>query len=261
LRAMSFTKTIMLFLVPFAAIMCLLFPADSRERGPGNANARASGVAPPEYRYSEKKIRELEGKIIVNPVVLTGDPYTGGGKKIDGTDSAAVGPSSVCALRYVDKGRRRYEIKTFRDERGALSGGYMITHRGPCGTCSTLKDLAAYLRHRDLTYRVRKCSLRITRNGIMECLAGIGFTETCAATWYYNVRNTARHCLGACLASWITNEPLNNPDGSLNGCIRCDEEKSGPIFKYCAGRTRRNSGIVSEIGRRDGEISPIRHDY
>lgn len=39
--------------------------------------------------------------------------------------------------------------------------------------------------------------------------------------------------------------------GKLNKCILCDENKSGPIFKYFAGRNRRNSGIESELPRPD----------
>ena len=38
-------------------------------------------------------------------------------------------------------------------------------------------------------------------------------------------------------------------DGKLNPCLECDEVKSGPLFKYYAGRTRRDSGIVSSIPR------------
>ena len=34
-----------------------------------------------------------------------------------------------------------------------------------------------------------------------------------------------------CLSSWARHEPLNKPDGSLNDCIQCDEDLSGPNFK------------------------------
>jgi len=32
------------------------------------------------------------------------------------------------------------------------------------------------------------------------------------------------------------------PDGSLNDCLQCDEDKSGPNFKWFSGRTRYNFG-------------------
>lgn len=57
---------------------------------------------------------------------------------------------------------------------------------------------------------------------------------------------------------------MNTPfstNGILNDCILCDEEKSGPVFKYEAGRNRRNSGIMSEIHRFDKEIYPLSHCY
>ena len=38
-----------------------------------------------------------------------------------------------------------------------------------------------------------------------------------------------------CLSSWARHEPLNKPDGSLNDCIQCDEDLSGPNFKVCTG--------------------------
>ena len=44
--------------------------------------------------------------------------------------------------------------------------------------------------------------------------------------------------------------PLSNENtGKLNPCLWCDERISGPGFKYQAARTRRNSGLESEIPR------------
>ena len=52
-----------------------------------------------------------------------------------------------------------------------------------------------------------------------------------------------------CIMSWISGEANNKPDGSLNDCLQCDEDVSGPNFKFFSGRTRRNSGIPSAIMR------------
>jgi len=54
---------------------------------------------------------------------------------------------------------------------------------------------------------------------------------------------------------------LVNTDGKLNECLQCDEDRSGPVFKAVAGRTRRNSGIQSSIRRPADEVSPVAHDY
>ena len=39
------------------------------------------------------------------------------------------------------------------------------------------------------------------------------------------------------------------------------EMMAGPGFQYAAGRTRRNSGIESEIERPDEQVYEVRHDY
>lgn len=198
---------------------------------------------------------------ILNPVTIKEDPYIDGAEPVTEPPDDRTMKAAVCGIRFTDAGRKNYEIRTFRDEADAVRSGYTVTHGGYCGTCSTLKDLAVYLKRRDMTYAVRSCSFRMTRRGILSCLEAIGFTEPCALTWYYNIRNTTRHCLGTCLLSWMRQEPLNRADGTLNDCIRCDEEMSGPIFKYYAGRTRRNSGIKSEIGRDPKELYRVIHDY
>ncbi len=198
---------------------------------------------------------------VVNPIDLEGDPYLNGAEPVIEPPGDRAMKPAVCGIRFVDRDRKNYAIRTFHDGAGAARSGYTVTHRGHCGTCSTLRDLAVYLERRDLTYAVRSCSFRMTRHGILSCLEKIGFTGPCALTWYYNIRNTARHCLGTCLLSLLKREPLNRADGSLNACIRCDEDRSGPVFKYYAGRTRRNSGIESEIGRDPKELYHVVHDY
>jgi hypothetical protein len=49
--------------------------------------------------------------------------------------------------------------------------------------------------------------------------------------------------------------PLANENtGKLNACLWCDERISGPGFKYQAARTRRNSGLESEIPRDNDQL-------
>ena len=221
----------------------------------------ARGSAFPAAGPDERMLAALESRQIANPIMLQGDPYLSGGRRVIDPPAGHSIETAVCGVRFLDPARVRYEIRTLRDETDAAARGFRVTHHGYCGTCSTLRDLAAYLRHRDMTYAVRSCSTRIGRGPMLSCLKKLGFSHECALTWYYNIRNTARQCLWTCLASWIRQEPLNRPDGSLNACLQCDEDMSGPIFKYWAGRTRRNSGIRSEIGRRREEIRPVTHDY
>jgi hypothetical protein len=51
-----------------------------------------------------------------------------------------------------------------------------------------------------------------------------------------------------------------NGEFRLNPCLQCDECRSGPIFQKISGRTRRNSGIETDIKRPD--VAPeIFHNY
>ena len=120
----------------------------------------------------------------------------------------------------------------------------VVTHRGACGLCSTLHDLAAYAQTADLTEPVRQCGLDGIRDGAeanIACLEALGFTRPCAQIWYYNTLNTRTACLEPCFAA--LRDPYHLPDGSLNECLACDESESGATFKAFAGRTRRNRGL------------------
>lgn len=46
----------------------------------------------------------------------------------------------------------------------------------------------------------------------------------------------------------------NEKTGKLNDCLWCDEHISGPSFKFFAARTRRNSGLDSEIPRPNDKL-------
>lgn len=138
----------------------------------------------------------------------------------------------------------------------------VITHRGACGLCSTLRDLAAYAQNADLTEPVRQCGLAGIRDGAeanIACLEALGFTRPCAQIWYYNTLNTRNACLEPCFAA--LRDPYHLLDGSLNECLACDERESGPTFKAVAGRTRRNSGLASAICRPCDTVASVTHGY
>ena len=210
-----------------------------------------------DQEYSDEVIEAFYSKVILNPIAVNSNPYW---------DNALSSwyeypEETVCAVKYAEN-RIHYIIATFDNENAAEESGFTVTHKGHCGTCSTLQDLATYLDHPDLTTPVRRCSaLFWFKPWSIKCLESLGFTYECAETWYYNAQNTARECFKPCIDAWLNDDPFNNTDGSLNDCLACDEENSGPIFKYVAGRTRRNSGIRSAIDRPEEEIYPIIHDY
>ena len=167
----------------------------------------------------------------------------------------------VCAIRYNDESRTDYMIQSFKN-RQEMEDGYVVTHEGVCGACSTLQDLAVYL-GTDLTNGARKCALKsiVTKRMAMRCFRKLGFTDQCSEIWYYNSINTREECFKICMVSWIKGEPNNKPDGTLNDCLQCDEDMSGDIFKFYSGRSRRNSGIHSEIDRPDQQVADIDQCY
>jgi hypothetical protein len=188
------------------------------------------------------------------PAVPTSDPYVAG-------NPAPASSSTVCAV-LTDSGSGTYRLGTFDTSTAALDAGGVITHRGPCGLCSTLEDLAVYAEVTDLTTPVRACGLLGLTDGfdvLLACVEDIGFSSPCAHIWAYNVEHTRARCFEPCVA--LLDAPYHLPDGGLNPCLRCDEGESGPVFQSVAGRTRRNTGIASALCRPCSEILPLQHEY
>ncbi len=198
----------------------------------------------------------LRSKIPIEPIALNADPYL----SWRGREPPQQTGASVCGVRF-EADRVHYRLSTFASSGQAQSAGFALTHLGACGTCSTMQDLAVYLDRPDLTAPVRRCAIKPSPSAQLACLSALGFSDACAKTWLYDTHNTAHQCLGVCLWSWIKGEAPTRPDGRLNACLKCDEDRSGPLFKATAGRTRRNSGIRSSIPRPDEQIAPIVHDY
>ena len=219
----------------------------------GCASKPAPPPAPPER--SAGLLTSLRAAVPVNAMSIGEDPYA----TWAGRSPPPSPPGSVCGVRFEPDGIH-YLLATFDTDALAREAGYAVTHAGRCGVCSTLQDLAVYLERPDLTAPVRRCGM-MTDSGSMSCLEALGFTHACARIWAYNAENTRRQCFGVCVRSWMSGEPSTKPDGSLNDCLQCDEDRSGPVFKAVAGRTRRNSGIRSSIPRRDEEVAHVVHDY
>ncbi len=167
-------------------------------------------------------------------------------------------PGTVCAVVPGDASMspRPYALATLPSIDAATAAGGEVTHFGHCGVCSTLANLAAYMRQNDLTKPVRACA---SASDDVACLQGLGFDLPCAQIWAYNTNNTRNACLQVCLDNFTS--PYNQTDGSLNPCLQCDEDMSGPVFKAVAGRTRRNSGLPNAICRPCGEVQPLVHSY
>jgi len=207
-------------------------------------------------------------ELLLDPIpalVLPTDP-----NPYDDPNNPPLPPDQIpgyCGLQWsptevTPEGLKKYTLKDFPSEEAVAEAGFTITHKGQCGSCSTLQDLGVYI-GQNLTSPVRRCGLEgiVSKHLMTECLKRIGFSDNCIPIWEDNTLNTRAQCFWPCLKSWATNEPFNKPDGSLNDCLQCDEDNSGPNFKYFSGRTRRNSGIPSSIHRPASTVYNMTHCY
>lgn len=154
---------------------------------------------------------------------------------VDFTDPDADPFPALWFDTKIDKGRdcyaifdgadsERYQLKSLSSSEliAQTSGTAVLTHVGACGVCSTLQDLAVYIDTPDLTNPVRRCGLRgYAFMSVMQCLRNLGFTEACAAIWYWNVQHTGKPealggCMGICLVHVWT--PNNVESGTHNPC-------------------------------------------
>lgn len=230
-------------------------PVEKTGLGPDQCGPVCScGGAPwtaPEYGEDEIAAllqRELQDP----PALLTADPYAG-------PTPEPGPPDEVCAV--VPDGLQ-YRLATYASASAAREDGATPTHFGACGLCSSLADLAVYMRYPDLGAPVTQCgvdNLAGPMEAHLECLAGLGFTPACAQIWYYNTVHTRMKCAATCFP--LLDAPYHTPDGALNECLQCDEDISGPIFKKVAGRTRRNTGLASSLCRPCSEVHPLLHEY
>lgn len=206
--------------------------------------------------YTESDITILNSKIHLNPLpVLVSDPY-------ETPELYPLEEEKACGLIWDTLNPDAYTLETFDSIDAAEIAGARVTHTGACGHCSSLQSLAVYIYQGDLATPVKKCTLDSILKGddyLMECLQKLGFDENCAKIWMYNGKNTKKECMTTCLP--LQNAVYHKSDGSLNDCIQCDEDKSGPVFQAVSGRTRRNSGLPTALCRPCNTISPIDHHY
>lgn len=188
------------------------------------------------------------------PPVLEEDPYLA-------TPDLQPDEEAACAVMVT--GEQAYRLETFESVSAAERAGGIVTHGIGCGSCSSLEDLAAYAETPDQTGPVRQCTIDNFGGTVEEldaCIQdAVGFTPACARIWAYNAINDSRECQDICITELYS--PYNEEDGSINPCLQCDEDNSGPVFKTVAGRTRRSSGLAAAICRPCDSIWRVDHIY
>ncbi len=229
-----------------------------------NPTCNCGGLAWEEPTYTEDDLKKLDARVLLTDpdefYKLDDNPYDHPEDYLNQHPKTAV-----CGVLDDDSVAGGYRLKTYESDAAALADGAVITHYTACGLCSSMQDLAVYIRARDLTNPVRSCAMigvkesdpEVAYQKQHECLTDLGFSDACAHIWYYNVRHTQKECLSSCLL--LLEDPHHLPDGSLNDCIQCDEDISGPIFQAISGRTRRNSGLASGLCRPCDTVAPVDH--
>lgn len=173
--------------------------------------------------------------------------------------------TAVCAFKYSIINEQEsctyYQMITYDSQESAEADGAIITHEGSCGLCSTSQDLAIYLTE-DFASSGKICATKglFNETAGLECYQEIGLTLECSKIWNYDGIYDGKVCLKPCLED--LSEPNNGPppECQLNDCLQCDEDLAGPNFTSFAGRTRRRSGLISEIIRPCSSIAKITHD-
>jgi hypothetical protein len=215
-----------------------------------------AGFTPPVYDDAFMQSLVDDWRLATPFAPLDGDPYAQPAPPDDP-------PGTVCAVVESPDGGapRSYELQTFPSLAAAVTAGAHPTHYGHCGVCSTLANLAVYMRYVDLGKPVRACAYSPGDGSVgdVACLMGLGFDLPCAQIWAFDTQHTRSACLTTCIENF--GAAYNLPDGTLNACLQCDEDQSGPVFKAVAGRTRRNSGLPNAICRPCSEVQPLVHAY
>jgi hypothetical protein len=128
----------------------------------------------------------------------------------------------VCAISYLNQNKTMYSLQEFNSRQSAEEAGWIVTHQGVCGKCSTTKDLFVYLTY-DLTRPVRACGIKHfgSHKKLWKCIKRLGFTDACTQVWYWNTLYTKKKCGLVCVVSLLFNRPFVT-DGHLNKCLQCD---------------------------------------
>eukprot|EP00978_Attheya_sp_CCMP212_P047715 scaffold423591_cov126-Attheya_sp.AAC.1 len=215
----------------------------------------------PKTDYTATEISTLASQVALNPITLSCDPYND--KEPCNTEPPLdVTAGDVCGIHYetafaadgtsANCSSSSYKLMTYSSDDAAEAAGGFVTHRGACGVCSTTQDLSVYLNITDMKTEAEYCSKQVIMGfqRAVDCFVGLGMTTDCANVWVYNGIDTAKNCFVECIQN-IQDVPNNGPapECKLNDCIKCANDKSGALFEKFAGRTERNSGILTSIAR------------
>jgi len=217
-----------------------------------NNNGTSTCPTPtPQTAFSDSVVTLFKLKSALWTYSLNCNPYQDLSCKTTPQQTALDDSDAVCAYLYSGNcPNNNYEMVTYASHAAAVAAGAFVTHVGSCGLCSTAQDLAIYLQT-DFTTGGKICATK----GLLDVAAGqkcyesLGLTTECARIWNYDGIYDGQTCLKSCISHLTDTNNGPAPECALNPCLQCDEDKAGPIFSAFAARTRRRSGLLSEIIR------------
>jgi hypothetical protein len=208
----------------------------------------------------------LQSFTLENQYTLTCDPYNDAGcdtqPPIQEGGACILqfsGPAGTCPTNWT------YRLETYNGtfEEAKKKVDTYVTHAGNCGACSSLHDLSVYMNlGADLEDEVAACSyIENVEEGI-GCYENLGYSRPCATIWNWNSKAVRARCIKQCIPHTLLGLPPNGdpPECKLVDCIQCDEVNNGPIFAKFAGRTRRSSGLLSNIVRPCSQLVELVHE-
>lgn len=219
----------------------------------------------PQTEFSNVTVQTYQQQVPTKFYTLDCNPYYDAACTTAPAQTLLDVESAVCAYKYASlpdgsDSCADYSMVTYPTAEAALAAGAVITHEGSCGLCSTTQDLSIYLIE-DFTAAGKKCATigLFNEEAGLQCYMDIGLTKECAKIWNYDGIYDGKACGVVCAKelTWPNNGPP--PACALNDCLQCDEDKAGPIFTSFAGRSRRRSGLISEIVRPCSSIAQIAH--
>ncbi|KAI2506999.1 hypothetical protein MHU86_7384 [Fragilaria crotonensis] len=158
---------------------------------------------------------------------------------------------------------RRYAMKTFETE-DAVPSTASITHKGPCGVCSSAQDLAVRISSRDRMLKLAfSCGTmyyagRRSFSTLVSCYRYAGFTEPCASLWSHLTATSGELCANECIGA---NSELNGdpPECALEECGACGQPFQQD-FDDISGRAPWKSGFTEPRAHYCSSFYPLVHD-
>ena len=112
----------------------------------------------------------------LNPIRLNSNPYAL--KHLPNLEQKALQSKNLFCGVHFSSDQSSYKLRSFGHLDDLLAEDYQVTHKGACGMCSSLQDLAVYLENPDLTRPVRRCAtLSMFPKKCKNCLKKIGFSQ------------------------------------------------------------------------------------